>query len=319
MVVGSVEIQSGSKVNILKSGDPIFSDSVIHTGDDARAKLLFVDRTVIDLGTRSDFRVEEFKDGQGGDAASRQVAFAMGDGKVRAKVTQPLNAKGRFILRTKAASMGVRGTEFIALSQPVRPGSDELKTQITVLEGKVEVTDRSSSGRSSYQLGSGQQYNAVAQVTGSGDRSIAVAKPSGDAPRVVELSQGQLAAVSTDIKIEDKSFKEPERKPDAAPPADKPGLPGQPDKKDEKGKDSDGARAPGTSGTSGNAAGNSAFNQVVMEAVRDLVVADRAPGVGFVAPPPKSRGFGEDPLQNVPQPPKNLADHVKLSITLTHD
>jgi hypothetical protein len=324
VITGQVDLLIAGKATRMKTGDSLFAGSVVKTGADARAKLLFEDRTVIDLGTKSEFKIEEFKLGEG---ANREVTFAMGDGKVRSNVTQPLGSKGRFTIRTKAASMGVRGTEFIVLSEPVRPGAPEVKTQVTVLEGRVEVKDRAAPNAQAYSVSQGQQYNAVAQV--QGDRAIAAS--GGESPKVVDLSQSQLAAATADVKIEDKSFKEPEKaapKQDAAPGPDAESkteakTEGKSEAKSEskpetkaEGGGAKGGREPAGKGESGGG-----MATTIMAAVRDAVQTEiRAPAFNAPPPPPpRPPGFSGDPLQNTVPLPQNLQDSYKLRVVFTKE
>ena len=67
-------------------------------------------------------------------------------------VTTPVGPKGKFTIKTKAATMGVRGTEFAVLYQtkdasagvklPQGQTRNNVINQITVIHGKVEVQDK---------------------------------------------------------------------------------------------------------------------------------------------------------------------------------
>jgi hypothetical protein len=131
------------QMTFLKPGDKLFKGSIVNTGSDGAVKLLMTDRTILDLGPSSLFKMNDYqvKKGEVGD---RKVDMSLDYGTVRASVNEKLtSSKGKFTIRTKAATMGVRGTEFV-INAPVPAkgdGAEPPKMSLTVMHGKVEVAD----------------------------------------------------------------------------------------------------------------------------------------------------------------------------------
>lgn len=173
----------------IKCGDPIYETSVINTASDSFAKILLSDRTIVDIGPSTLFKVSEFKHPNHKD---RKVGLEMEYGKVRTSVNEPVGAKGKFQLRTRSATMGVRGTEFVVsarLSDPKQgPGVAE-PTTITVLSGNVSV--------GSTQVSTGQQFSQASPQANQAQR--APQSPS-------QLSREQAQSVATESRQVDQTF-----------------------------------------------------------------------------------------------------------------
>ncbi|RYZ61250.1 MAG: hypothetical protein EOP09_20205, partial [Proteobacteria bacterium] len=145
---------------LLKSGDKIYEGSVVNTGPQGTAKLLMADRTIIDLGPASVFKVNEFKLNQ---VSNRTVEMELKQGQMRASVNKPVpDPSGKFSVKTRAATMGVRGTEFIVKAPALsdQPNAPIPPSQITVIKGLVAVTDGSAAGgANAVNLSAGMQVN----------------------------------------------------------------------------------------------------------------------------------------------------------------
>jgi ferric-dicitrate binding protein FerR (iron transport regulator) len=218
----------------LKSGDDILKGDVINTSSSATAKLLLTDRSVLDLGGATLFKVDEYDRRNGSD---RKVAMTMSYGKVRAAVNTPVGNAGKYSIRTKTATMGVRGTEFIIASdlnfQPAAPASastassgspgsgantgftssgsaakTHVTTQITVVEGKVDVTDNSTPAKAPVHVKQGEQLTTVADVVGDKTVRKPASVAAEEAPKVVKLDVEQMKTVVQEAKLEDKTFKQ---------------------------------------------------------------------------------------------------------------
>src|SRR4051812_21941295 len=140
------------ETKFLKPGDDVDGGTVINTDSVGAVKLLLNDKSIIDLGPSTLFKVNHFKTPEG--LADRDVSMTMAYGKVRASVNTPVSAKGKYQIRTRSVTMGVRGTEFVVMSdlaaftaptlapeagKPDAPAT--LQTQVTVVHGKVVVED----------------------------------------------------------------------------------------------------------------------------------------------------------------------------------
>lgn len=177
----------------IKPGQNVYAGDVINTSSDGAIKILLKDKSIVDLGASSLFKVQGFvaKDG-----ANREVDLDMKFGRLRVSVSRKIGEGGRFNVKTKAATMGVRGTEFVVNSQmgDVRKGESAPKTEVTVLQGKVDVASPTASGG-----GIGQE---VKSLTAGGK----IATSMGAAPQLMQLDQRQMQAESKMAKVSDNSF-----------------------------------------------------------------------------------------------------------------
>jgi len=141
---GSLEIQQGKAWAPLGMGDEVNRGAHLRTGTGTRAKLLFQDDTVIDLGASSNLDIETFET----QAGKRQATLRLGKGKLHAWVGEHYKAaKARFEIETPTAVAGVRGTEFLVVYSPetelteVVGIADEVQVfgKLGVLSGGVDV------------------------------------------------------------------------------------------------------------------------------------------------------------------------------------
>lgn len=301
-VAGNVLIRKAKQTEqqgrALRSGEAIFSDDVIKTASGASLKLLFTDKTVLDLGPGSQLNVNEYKL-KDKDGSDREVTMSLDYGKIRASVNTPVGTKGKFLIRTKTTTMGVRGTEFVVAADAVTgpAGKDgkpnqTVKTEITVVHGKVEVRDSASPMSAPVALTAGKQLVSTAAM--NGDRVLQRSSAS-DGPKVVELSSSQVKAVVSEAKVEDHTFKQ--------------------------------AVVIENSGSSSGNSGNGPQQQqgggsMTIAAIRETVSADNKPGAGPSndsggARPPKPPGFfeaGTTPL--APPPPALQGQPIRLTVVL---
>ncbi|MBI5139565.1 FecR domain-containing protein [Candidatus Nomurabacteria bacterium] len=206
-VAGRVLVRSEdgktSKMSFLKSGDAIAKGSVINTSSTSAVKLLMTDKSVLDLGPSTLFKVNEYKLNQTSD---RQVDMEMSYGKIRASVNSPVGPKGKFTIRTKAATMGVRGTEFVVTSgidtymaraTPDATGAAKAvpatagKTEIAVVSGKLDVTTEKKAATSN----SAVKTETVKLEAGS--KLVAIAK----LPEKLDLGKERGPAAETKVEV----------------------------------------------------------------------------------------------------------------------
>jgi hypothetical protein len=204
------EDQSKPTLTVLKSGDTITQGTVLNTSSIGNAKLLMSDKTVLDLGPSTLFKVKEYQLKKGED---RTVEMSMGYGKIRASVNSPVGPRGKFTIKTRSATMGVRGTEFVisaGLGATVKSAEKAIsmagQTQITVIKGKVDVLTTPLAGEAkkaeSIRLVEGNQLTTVAHDV-IRDPSAA---SGGEAPKIVKLSIDELKIVQKEAKQEDRTF-----------------------------------------------------------------------------------------------------------------
>ncbi len=176
----------------LQAGNNVFAGDLINTGSNGSVKILLKDKTIVDLGPSSLFKVTQFKPKKGAD---REVDLDMMFGKVRIGVSKKITGTGKFNIKTKAATMGVRGTEFVVSSaldvSDSKEKSTPPKTEVTVLQGKVDVAQIGAAQAAPSHLTAGTQL-----VTNSG----------GPPGAMVKLNETQLTSVSSSSKVADNTF-----------------------------------------------------------------------------------------------------------------
>jgi len=197
------------KMKALKAGDSFAEGTIINTGSNGSAKLLMSDKTIMDIGPSTLFKVDEYEL-KNKDYSNRKVEVSMDYGKVRASVNRKISERGKFRFKTKAATMGVRGTEFIVASdiadldlsaekeapkeeKAVKTSTDKSqtkqekkadkqpKTQITVVSGKVAVRAREAEKPKNNENGEREKPKAKTKevMVNAGSQLTAIAsKPS---------------------------------------------------------------------------------------------------------------------------------------------
>lgn len=193
-VLARNEKSKTTQLTLLKSGDKIYEGSVVNTGASGTAKLLMSDRTIIDLGPSSVFKVNEFKLKQ---VSNRTVEMELEQGQMRASVNKAVpDPQGKFSVKTRAATMGVRGTEFLVKTPPLPPpGAPPAPAQITVVKGLVAVADTGGGPKT----GNPVMLSAGMQLQKGGNTGITGTTPT-------QLSASQITAVKTESTVKDSTF-----------------------------------------------------------------------------------------------------------------
>ncbi len=104
--------------------------TVIQTEAKSFAKLLFIDKSQMNLGPSSEMVISEFPENKAG-------IITLMKGELRSQVTKNYmdmdkDEKSKLYIKTKTAAMGVRGTEFHVSFNP-----ENLKTALVTLSGEV--------------------------------------------------------------------------------------------------------------------------------------------------------------------------------------
>lgn len=185
-------IYSGRKYQ-LSMGQEIQYNSRLQTGPASSAVIRYPDGSKAVVSVGSDFTIEDYIKGTQWNRLKK--------GRVRGLITKPpvslTSSKPRFLIRTKAAVLGVRGTDFVMTVHP-----ETNATQVHTLEGSVNVAkdqvgvlggegtsvtegkfvETSSSGISSPQTFNKEQFlkefNAEAAGSGPGSSGPASVAPS---------------------------------------------------------------------------------------------------------------------------------------------
>lgn len=94
-----------------RNGTPVTATSVVESGH-GKATVLLGSSIVLHLGENSRLEIKNFVGGGPGGKVDRESAdVELGDGKMRALVRKTSEGQKRFTIRSKAAVLGVRGTE----------------------------------------------------------------------------------------------------------------------------------------------------------------------------------------------------------------
>jgi hypothetical protein len=184
------------------AGDYLEAQSIINTSSNSSCKLLMPDKTIVDIGPSTLFKIDKYTHNSGAD---RESDVSIDYGKIRASVTQPVKGRGHFNVRTQSATMGVRGTEFYLKSelntQPKGSSGSFVpgKTEVLVTHGTVEFAQgsRGSSSARPVALTAGMQLSTTTRAPGS------------TAPAEVRVSQAspeQLQTTVSETKQQDPTF-----------------------------------------------------------------------------------------------------------------
>lgn len=182
------------QMTFLKPGDKLYKGAIVNTGSNGAVKLLMTDRTILDLGPSSLFKMNDYqlKKGEVGD---RKVDMSLDYGTVRASVNEKLTTnKAKFTIRTKAATMGVRGTEFVVNAPiPAKNAAgtaiEPPKMSLTVMHGKVEVAD-AAAGSAPVPVTPGLQFAKSGEGTG----------------QIAQLGTQEVAKIKSDAFQKDMTF-----------------------------------------------------------------------------------------------------------------
>ena len=197
---------------LLKPGMLVFQGDVINTSSNSFVKVLLEDKTILDIGPTSLFHIKTFEKNHGND---RNVDTSMMYGTVRAAVSQKIEGGGKFRIKTSTVTMGVRGTEFVvktslnnrtgqrdSRNESGKPAHDRPNTEITVLQGRVDVAKNIPTNTRGLaadlkiqpvvSLTAGQKINASAET----------ALPK----QAIELNQLQQATLKSSATVVDNTF-----------------------------------------------------------------------------------------------------------------
>ncbi|MDP6707165.1 MAG: FecR family protein [Alphaproteobacteria bacterium] len=117
----------------MQAGTSLVANQRVRTGEQSAAGLVFLDDTRLSIGPASEVRLDEF-------VYSRQRSAAKGTLNVVKGLLRFASSKGRVDIRlkTKIATIGVRGTVFDVLA-------NTRETEVAVHQGAVEVESGSGS------------------------------------------------------------------------------------------------------------------------------------------------------------------------------
>ncbi len=141
-LIGQVNLQKPGKPQAVeaKVNDGVETGDKVQTAVEARAQLKFLDNTVLNIAPNSQITIESYMfDAPKG---TRRATFKTLQGLVHAVVEKAVNLQdSNFIMETKTASMGIRGTEWFVLNGPNF-------TDVFVKTGLISLKSLSSEKRS---------------------------------------------------------------------------------------------------------------------------------------------------------------------------
>lgn len=169
---GSAQIEQGSQSRVAKLGADLFKNDKIITNSNAKVQVIFKDETIITIGKNSEFSVDEFIS----DGAASEVKLSLFKGAMRTITGKIGKANpSKFKVKTKTATIGIRGTNFVVVATP---GSDMVACTL----GAITVTGNSGT----VEVSSG----FMTQIAPSGDVSPAQEFSSGELGGILEGAFG---------------------------------------------------------------------------------------------------------------------------------
>lgn len=108
---GEVDVLTIGKTTKLKVNDWVTEGSIIRTAEKSFVKLIFIDKSQMNVGPGSEMKIETFSGKDSG-------VIDLVKGKIRSQVTKDYlqikdRAKSKMFIKTQNAVMGVRGTDFL--------------------------------------------------------------------------------------------------------------------------------------------------------------------------------------------------------------
>jgi hypothetical protein len=183
-------VRSGNRS--LQPGDGLVAGDVVRAEEDSGAKILLADRSIIDIGPSSSLRIESYVANAGPD---REVVLAIEKGKIRASIKKKLEGQGKFLLRTPASVLAVRGTELLV---DVGASGGRSNESVVVREGNVVA--EMAGGGGTVNIPQGRRMEASATRSGSG---WAV---QGNSFRVAPVANADMAGAFSRGTVVDRSF-----------------------------------------------------------------------------------------------------------------
>ncbi len=137
LVKGRVEMSYGNKSKILNVNDEILEGATIKTAEKSFVKLLFIDKSQINVGSASEMKISKFSGKDSG-------VIDMVKGKIRSQVSKDYlqmddKNKSKMFIKTSNAVMGIRGTDFMV-------STHENQTTTVLFEGDVVFNDNGGLG-----------------------------------------------------------------------------------------------------------------------------------------------------------------------------
>ncbi|MGE4295576.1 MAG: FecR domain-containing protein [Campylobacterales bacterium] len=149
---GEVHIRRANMLMLSKAGMEMTVQDVIDSREDGRARIVFHDETVVTVGPNTTFAIEAFVNEN--EQASLQLESRRGALRV---ITGQIGkiAPDQFKVRTRTATIGVRGTQFVVA---IESGEESIlctdgSVTLTPLKTRPSYYDRFDWAKPPFQLG----------------------------------------------------------------------------------------------------------------------------------------------------------------------
>lgn len=142
IVRGEVDVLTLGKTIKLKVDDWVEDGAVVKTAEKSFAKLVFIDKSQMNIGPNSEMRIEKFSENDSG-------VIDLVKGKIRSQVTKDYlqikdKDKSKLFIKTPNAVMGIRGTDFMI-------STNGKNTAAILFEGEVVFNKMNSRGETNTQ------------------------------------------------------------------------------------------------------------------------------------------------------------------------
>jgi hypothetical protein len=160
---GEVRVVKDSQLKTLLLGHALHLGSRVSTGADARLEARMKDGSVLTLGERTDFDIDQVA---GATPESKGSSFSLLKGVFRAVTGQPAgtSAPSSWQVRTPVAIIGVRGTTLWGGLNLLDSGADTL--DVVMLEGKGVYVENSSGTTDLAKAGEGTTVKGAGAAPG---------------------------------------------------------------------------------------------------------------------------------------------------------
>ncbi|MCC7442467.1 MAG: FecR domain-containing protein [Bdellovibrionales bacterium] len=204
VIVGKVAAVSGDVlVNGAEAavGQTLLKGAVIETRD-GRATLLLGKGSVVQLDPGSRFRVAEYTDtavSEGTEAASLDLSY----GRTRAIVKSGGPERKRFRIRTRSATLGVRGTDVVVET----PRAEAEPSRFVVLDGQAELFvslggDQGMAEISDASLGDARKFRRLQLPPQTEYKADAPGKEAGSEQSPRRMEPDQLKRLRKEIGLQ---------------------------------------------------------------------------------------------------------------------
>lgn len=135
MVRGDVDVLTLGKTKKLEKGQSVEEGSVVKTGEKSFVKLVFTDKSQMNIGPKSEMKIEKFSGKDSG-------VIDLVKGQIRSQVSKDYlqmqdKSKSKMFIKTSNAVMGIRGTDFMI-------STNGQATTAVLFEGQVVFNNTTS-------------------------------------------------------------------------------------------------------------------------------------------------------------------------------